>query len=202
LYSEPELTWLEQLFNEGVFMEAPFAESNPDVIAGLELLQQWSKGFQTKGKEEVDLDLKTDYMRVMVGTDDFKTAPWESVYFDEDRGIFQEKTLEVRRWYRRFGLASEKLYNEPDDHIALEISFISHLASLSLQALETADQATFERTLQAQHDFLKEHLLQWGPKWCDLVIENSKTDFYKGTALVLQGAFTELADIFDLEVTR
>jgi TorA maturation chaperone TorD len=172
------------------------------VIAGLDLLQKWSKNLLSESKEEIYLDVKADYMRIMVGTADFNTAPWESVYFSEDRAIFQEETLEVRKWYRRFGLASEKLYNEPDDHIALEVSFIAHLATLSLEALKAEDQPTFEKTLQAQHDFLKEHLLQWGLAWCDLVYENAQTEFYKGSARLLRGALTELMEIFDLEVSR
>ena len=202
LYSEPAQEWLESLIQEDVFSEVPFAPKNPDVISGLDLMQKWSKGFQSEKKEEMYIDLQADYMHLMVGTADFETPPWESVYFSEDRAIFQEETLAVRSWYRRFGLASEKLYNEPDDHIALEISFIAHLASQGLEALKKNDDDTLEKLLQAQHDFLKEHLLQWGPAWCDLVYKNAQTDFYKGLALILQGGFTELKDIFDLEVSR
>ena len=202
LYSEPELKWLEKLYDDEVFLDAPFAAENPDVMKGLGLLREWGQEFRMGNSEEKYNDIKSDYMKIMVGTADFKTPPWESVYFNEDRSIFQEETLAVRKWYRRFGLASEKLYNEPDDHIALEISFIAHLSSLSLEALESNDQSLFEKTLQAQHDFLKEHLLQWGPAWCDLVGQNAQTKFYKGTALLLGGAFTELKHIFELEVSR
>jgi len=202
LYSEPELKWLEKLFEDEVFVDAPFATENRDVITGLGLLREWGQEFLMGNSEENYNNIKSDYMKIMVGTADFKTPPWESVYFNENRSIFQEETLAVRKWYRRFGLASEKLYNEPDDHIALEISFIAHLASLSLEALGSKDQSAFEKTLQAQHDFLKDHLLQWGPSWCDSVYQNAKTDFYRGTALLLRGAFTELKHIFELEVSR
>jgi TorA maturation chaperone TorD len=202
LYSEPDLAFLQQLAEGDVFSEAPFAEDQPDTIAGLELLSNWSKTLLSDGNGSTFEEVKVDYMRLLVGTEDFKTPPWESVYFNEERIIFHEKTLKVRAWYRRFGLASEKLYNEPDDHIALEISFIAHLASLSLEALNTNDKMAFEKTLKAQHDFLEEHLLRWGPTWCTLVYENAQTDFYKGVALLLQGVLTELKEIFDLQVSR
>ena len=202
LYSEPDLAFLQQLAEGDIFSEAPFAEDQPDTIAGLELLSNWIKTLLNDGRGSTFEEVKVDYMRLLVGTEDFKTPPWESVYFNEERMIFQEETLKVRSWYRRFGLASKKLHNEPDDHIALEISFIAHLASLSLEALSTDDQTVLEKTLKAQHDFLEEHLLQWAPTWCDLVYQNAQTDFYKGTALLLKGALMELKEIFDLEVSR
>jgi TorA maturation chaperone TorD len=202
LYSEPELEMLENISREDVFSDSPFAAEDTDVINGLGYLQKWSNEFQADDNEEIRTEIKSDYVRIMVGADDFNTPPWESVFFNENRMIFQEETLKVRSWYKRFGLASEKLYNEPDDHIALEISFIAHLASLSLEALKKDDEDTFEKTMIAQHDFLKEHLLQWGPTWCDLVYQNAQTDFYKGTALLLKGALMELKAIFDLEVSR
>jgi len=202
LYSEPELAMLQQLAEEAVFSEVPFAETQPKTIAGLKLLTNWSKRLLSDVKVMAFEEVKVDYVRLLVGTEDFNTPPWESVYFNDERMIFQEETLKVRAWYRRFGLASEKLYNEPDDHIALEISFIAHLASLSLEAINANDQSTFEKTLMAQHDFLEEHLLQWAPTWCTLLYENARTDFYKGVALLLQGVLIELGEIFDIQASR
>ena len=190
------------MVDETVFEEIPFAEDNPSVVDGLAMLQKWMINWQGGNTDPIFDDIKSDYTRLFIGPEKVMAPPWESVYFSEERLVFQEQTLQVRNWYQRFGLASEKIYKEPDDHIALEISFIAHLASLSLEALEVNDQPTLAKTLQAQQDFLKEHLLQWGPKWCDSVIENARTDFYKGTALLLRGAFTELKQTFDLEVSR
>lgn len=76
--------------------------------------------------------------------------PWGSVYMSEERLVFQKETLEVRNWYREFGLAAENLYREPDDHIALELGFLAHLAKLEYEALKAKDVIRYQEIRQAQ----------------------------------------------------
>ena len=106
--------------------------------------------------------------------------------------------MEVRRWYRRFGLEPENLNKEPDDHIALEMIFLAHLANLGVQALQTGNRDECARLLQAQHDFASEHLMKWAFEWCQQVIENANTDFYQGIAWLTRGSLIELAALLDL----
>ena len=61
-------------------------------------------------------------------------TPPESVYFSEERLVFQEETLQVREWYRRFDLQSVKLH-EPDDHVGLELTFWLILPNVAWQHL-------------------------------------------------------------------
>lgn len=200
LYTNPEKEWLQPLVDEQVFTEAPFAETQADIIEGLKLLETWSQsGQEGLSAAQVD-DLKADYTRLFVGVGRMSAAPWESVYYSEERLLFQESTLDVRAWYRRFGLEAVNLYKEPDDHIALELSFMAHLANLGLKALSEEDRPTFEETLAAQRGFLSEHLLPWAPLWCNLVLETAHTDFYRGLALLVRGALHELAALFELKI--
>jgi len=198
LYSNPETDWLQPLVDEGVFTEAPFASDQPDVIEGLARLTRWSDSWCGESKAENLLELKTDHVRLLSGVGKTPVVPWESVYFNDNRLLFQEQTLDVRLWYRRFGLQAVKLYQEPDDHIGLELSFLAHLASLALQALEQQDEAELMRILEAQKGFLSRHLLVWGPLWCSLMLEHARTDFYQGITLLVKGALKEMASLHDL----
>ena len=114
--------------------------------------------------------------------------------------IFQEQTLQVREWYRRFGLETEKLHKEPDDHIGLELSFLAHLAGLGLKALEDKDEAGLEGSLQAQRQFLHDHPLKWIKFWSGSVEKHAKTDLYRGTAILTRGALMMLAEILGVEM--
>ncbi len=120
----------------------------------------------------------------------------------DSRLMFQEKTLEVRNWYRRFGLQSEKLYSEPDDHIGLELAFLAHLAKLGVQAIDEEDQEQFVALLDAQRNFMSEHILRWAPRFCEKVIAGAKTDLYRGMALLIRGALFDLAELMGLEITE
>jgi TorA maturation chaperone TorD len=139
-------------------------------------------------------------MRLFVGVGQVLAAPWESVYFNDGRMVFQEQTLQVRDWFRRFGVETEKLHNEPDDHIGLELSFLAHLATLGLQAIEAKDDNKFEEIVEAQRRFMEEHPLKWVPRWCKLVEEKANTDFYRGLAKLVRGTLFSLAKILEIQL--
>jgi TorA maturation chaperone TorD len=202
LYLFPEEDWLQAFIDEDVFKESPFGEDQTDIISGLELMRNWCNQNQDGFHDDTITDLKVDYTRLFIGSKELIAPPYESGYLSEPPQEFQEQTLQVRSWYRRYDLEPKKFYKEPDDHIGLETTFIAHLAQLGLAALEVEDTERFQSILDAQRGFLNDHLLIWGPHWCGLVIKNAQTDFYKGAALLLRGAFTKLKEIFDLEISR
>ncbi len=194
LYADLDKTWLQSLIDEDVFAEVPFGAAQSDTASGLELLHKWSQENSSCLSDESLNALRADYVRLFVGIGRVLAPPWESVYFNDGRMVFQEQTLQVREWFRRFGVETEKLHREPDDHIGLELSFISHLAMLGLQALDEKDDTKFEQILKAQRQFITEHLQRWAPNWCKLVEENAKTDFYRGLAKLVRGTLFSLAD--------
>lgn len=200
IYSYPDDTkkaWYQSLIQEEVFTEVPFAPNQGDIIIGLHFLQSWSQsGFAS----QIYSDMQKEYTRLFIRPGKDIVSQWESTYFNEDRLTFREQTLDVRAWYRRYDLIPEKLYREPDDHIGLELIFTAHMAQLAVQALEKRDEASFEELIQAQKGFLSEHLLRWGPTWCNLVEKNTRMDFYRGIACILRGALTELSSIYDLKI--
>ncbi|MGB3714837.1 MAG: molecular chaperone TorD family protein, partial [Candidatus Promineifilaceae bacterium] len=150
--------------------------------------------------DEVFHALKADYTRLFIGPGQVLAPPWESVFVKEGRMIFQEVTLQVRDWYRRYDLQTVKLYEEPDDHIGLELTFLAHLAGLGLAALKKQDDVEFAAVVEAQRGFLSEHVLRWTPIWCDQVGVYCRTDFFRGIALVVRGALAEMAAIFETEM--
>jgi putative dimethyl sulfoxide reductase chaperone len=192
LYHYPDQEFIQELIDKDVFEDIPFGSTQPYTTAGLKLLAVWQERYLSNpGGKELN-DLQTDYTRLFLNTGDKPISPWESVYFSEDRSLFQERTLAIRSFYRRFGLQIVKLHQEPDDHIALEFAFLSHLAGLSLNAIAEGNEGVFQNILQVQRDFLTEHVLQWVPLWCDQIEEHAKTDFYRGTGLLVRGSLAEL----------
>lgn len=197
LYENPEQSMLQQLVDDEVFSGVPFAASQQQVQKGLSLLQQWASTFNSDATGAT-LDLKADYTRLLVGTVQLPVSPWESVYYSDERLLFQESTMDVRRWYRRFGLEAVNLKKEPDDHIGLELAFMAHLAGRAVQALEVGNREAFQEVFQAQRDFARRHLLVWAPLWCAQMVEYANTPFYRGLALMLRGALDELAQFLDI----
>lgn len=198
LYAEPDQAWLQTLAAEAVFDDIPFGADQPEVVAGLELLQAWGQEHRAGLSDEDFASLRGDYARLFQGPGKLLAAPWESAQMTAERQLFQGPTLQVRGWYRRFGLEAARLHTEPDDHIGLELSFLAHLAQLGLEALAQGDEPRLNETLSAQRDFLKAHPLRWTPLWCEQVERHARTDFFRGVARVARGVLAELAATFRL----
>jgi len=201
IYMEPNQAWFNSLIKDDVFSDVPFSVEQTETIQGLELLKAWSArnagGIST---EEFTL-LKREYVKLFVGLEHLDTPLWESAY-SEKHLLFQERTIRVRNWYARFGLEVERLNQEPDDHLGLEMLFIAHLASLALQAIEQDNPSALDEALDAQRDFLSEHLLRWGPVWAKLVKQHAATDFYHGIAHLTHGAFLAAAAMLQIKMPK
>jgi TorA maturation chaperone TorD len=202
LQSNPDKAWLQSLVEQDIFSESPLDGTCPELESGLIHLQSWSRENRAGLSVEQFTNLQVDYTRLFVGIGKTLAPCWESVYFNEGRTIFQEQTLQVRQWYRRFGVEPEKLYSEPDDHIGLELSFLAYLAKLGLQALEENDETRLEQTLQAQRQFIAEHPMKWVSDWSGLVNQHAKTDFYRGLALLTHGALLVIAQQLQTELPK
>ena len=202
LYKDLDKVWLEALLNEDIFSEAPFGMEQVETKRGIELLQRWTDENHNGLDTAQFKALQDDHLKMFVGLKKVLAPMWESVYFSEKKLMFQEQTLQIREWYARFGLQAERINREPDDHIGLEMLFISHLASLALQAIEQNDEDKLNEILQAQREFLSEHLLRWGPAWAKLVKQHAATDFYRGIAHLTHGSLLAIAQALQIEMPK
>ena len=135
--------------------------------------------------------LARDYQALFVGPGHLLATPYESVYRTVDRLLFDEPTLQVRATYRAFGLEAPRLNREPDDHLGLELNFLSHLCVRGLDALSQDDGPMLDSIFAAHSAFLTDHVLAWAPECLDLVAEHARTDFYRGVAALTRGALEQ-----------
>jgi TorA maturation chaperone TorD len=183
----PRIDWLESLVSQDIFSGIPFATRQEDVQDGLELLRAWAAQFTPQTDKT-----GRDYMRLFIGPGRPLAPPWESMFLSDDALLFQVETLEVRSWYRAYGLESKRFHHEPDDHMALELEFVSFLTDSAAQQLQENDCAAAEALLEARFGFLSEHLLRWCYDWCRAVNENAEDLFYQGMAKLVAGVLKEL----------
>jgi putative dimethyl sulfoxide reductase chaperone len=199
LFEYPEKEWFQTISQEGVFEDIPFAENQKDVKEGMKLLSAWNAMHKAGLSQQAFEAIREEYMYLFIGPAKVLAPLWESTYFSKERTIFQEETLQVREWYRRFGLESVRLYNEPDDHLGLELAFIAHLAGQARMALEAGDDEKYHHLIEAQKEFISNHTLKWAAGWVSLVLEHARNDFFKGVALVIRGVLAEIKDVLNIE---
>jgi TorA maturation chaperone TorD len=177
-YLRPERAFYEQLFSENVFTEMPAEFDNEDFKSGCALLNKCSRT-----PEDFDA-VDDDYNRLFLGISVPKAPPWQSMHGPEPL-MWQPSVLKVREWYKKYDLQIERKYKEPDDHIGFMLIFAGFLA-------DTAEKSDDAAVMKDFDDYCNEQLLNWVPKWCDLVIQNAKTDFFKGMALLTKGILQSL----------
>lgn len=189
LLSPPDQDVLDQLRDAELLAQwpgRPSAESRDGVAALLESVRHG----------EDALAVRRDFTQLFVGPERMTAPPYESVHRSEDRLIFEQETFVVRAAYAEFGLAAPRLNQEPDDHIGLEMAFISELCVRGLDALDSADTAALTLVLAAIARFLDEHLLAWGPQCLTLIATEATTSFYRGVGALGLGLLSDAGRTF------
>ena len=195
-YEKPAGVFINTLVSEDLFAQWPLDGGDEATIMGLAILQDFAAGWREDGLKEVT----KDYQQLFIGPDRLPAPPWESVYLSVERLVFEQQTMEVRQFYARYGLQAANLYKEPDDHFGLEAAFMAHLCTLGLEALGRGDLEALQSFIDAQRDFLQEHLLLWAPEFLGKVINSAHTAYYRGAAHLALGTLSEAAQRRGLEI--
>ncbi|MHB1065445.1 MAG: TorD/DmsD family molecular chaperone [Georgenia sp.] len=161
-------------------------ENDPECARGVALLSESA----TATANEDAARVKRDYNRLFFGPEKMKAPPYESVHRSDEGLVFEQETMDVRAAYAEFGLAAPRLNKEPDDHLGLELNFVSMLCVRAMDALEHGDDAELTRLLAGVARFLDEHLLVWAPTCLMQAANGSTTFFYQGVAALGQGTLT------------
>ena len=177
-FVEPEKSYLQGLLKEDHVSDFPYSRYNEKIKTGLDGLK--------KSLEDMDLDnenviskLRWDYTRMFIGPDSLPAPPWESSYVNKDKLLFQEETLQVRRSYLKYNFVGSNYPHEADDHIALELDFMSKLSVKVIESIEANKE--LENILEIlidQKSFLEEHLNKWVFEFAKKIKECAETDYF------------------------
>lgn len=167
-------------------MDLSVEVDTPEIDAGYAML----KRFLEVPRESAITDLSMDYARIFLGAGVAGTNgayPYESVYTNADRLVMQDARDEVLQLYREEGLDRAQEFNEPEDHLALELEFMAYLCQRTAAALKEGDNGNALNYLQKQQEFLAKHLLAWVPAFCEDVQRLAREDLYKAVAKITVG---------------
>lgn len=141
---------------------------------------------QSADVEDRTRQLACQYVHCFVGPENLPAPPFESVYADRRRILLTETTLRVRKTYQASGYQPQLLQRVPDDHVALELDFISALAQRAFSCANDGDETTAREYLKTSLKFLNEHLGTWVQPFARAVKEKASAPFYEAAADVLE----------------
>ena len=181
---------------DGKFLEElrhlkfPTSTGNEHVDYGYRTMYNYLKGTW----EDTLLDLARDYARTFIGHgNNGRSAayPFESVHTSEKRLLMQEARDEIVEVYRESGFAVDAGWEDPEDHIALELEYMQMMARRARQALEAGEDETALELLDKQRAFLLRHLLSWTPFLVNDMERIAQTNLYQGLALLTRGLLAQ-----------
>jgi TorA maturation chaperone TorD len=171
-----------------------------DRIAGMDFLIKFDLPEITEGfrklkdcldhrNENTIFDLATDYAGIFIvaGGKGDCAYPYESVYSSPQKLVMQDARDQVLKLYRENGLDKSPESIESEDHIAVELEFMSYLCHRISGALTADDKDLALSILKKQRSFLEEHLLNWVPAFCRDIERIAAGDFYKAMAKITAG---------------
>lgn len=161
-------------------------------------------GYLSTRWERTVEDLRIDYARVffgngMSGID--AAYPFESVHTSSERLMMQDARDEVLALFRAEGFVKSEDFKDNEDHMAMLLSYERLLCDKAAEAAERGDAGRASAKLEAQRNFLNDHLLNWVYLLAEQMEKFAQTDFYKALGLWTVGFLEEdeafLASILD-----
>lgn len=134
-------------------------------------------------EKEALLKATQEFNRLFVGPHALPAPLWESVYLGRENLLFEEQTIQVRNCYYDHGLHFVRENNEPDDHIVVELEFLSYLTQ---QTLESEEEAYTKKLIEDQAYFLNQHLAKWAHTFGERLYKSTDHPLYQSTAQLLQ----------------
>ena len=110
--------------------------------------------------------------------------PYEMVWSRGAPGV--ELLQALNHTYLDMGLAQSPEARERPDYIGIQLDFVRELAQREAEAWESGHTESAVHLLEAQSDFMGEHIGRWLPYFIDEALPNAATDFYRGHMLMLR----------------
>lgn len=161
-----------------------------DSLATFPFFIQWTKLLDTlRGLADLEpARVQEEYVHLfMVNRDSASCLPYESSYVASGGAAIGWTAVELERKYAAAGLSISSSLNEPPDHAAVELEFMSFLCDQEARAWEGRSLNDGVEALRRQATFLEQHLSRWFPAFAQRVISKNSSDIY---AAVTRGAET------------
>lgn len=173
----------KEMLTQKFWEDFPIEAANPKLEAGLDQLIACTSKLDELSTDEAVERVMVEYTELFLGPGVPKAPPFESFYRSNKKNFFGPETYEMKYMLNRHGLESKKKDKQPEDHIGLELLFISMLTE-KLLTLEEKEHMTI---IREQIPFMGKHLIGWIPEFCNDAKEHGSLGFYGALIEVIWG---------------
>ncbi|MGF1702603.1 molecular chaperone TorD [Photobacterium makurazakiensis] len=143
-------------------------------------------------REDAQLELAADFCGLFLSTPKSGALPYASMYVGESGLLNDKPAQDMNKLMDEYDIAQRKEFNEPADHLAVELDFMGNLI---IMANQKKSEQEAESLMQAQLKFINTMLLNWLPTFAKAAKSRDNFGFYAAAANVLV-AFCQLDAAF------
>lgn len=155
---------------------------NKDLVHGLFLLQEFAQSLTTRSKQEVQLEIGSDWTKLFRGVRPGygPPPPFEGGY----QTVAQKELTEL---YASIGLELPAGFFTQPDYIGVQLEFMQELVLREHAKWQKGLEDNALDLVTLERSFLIEHLYSWVPQFCQIALAQADTDFGKGVILFTKG---------------
>ena len=173
----------KEILSRKFWEDFPIEAANPKLQAGLDQLIACTSKLDELSTDEAVEKVMVEYTELFLGPGVPKAPPIESFYRSGKKYYFGPETTAMKYNLNRHGLESKNKDKEPEDHLGLELLFVSMLTE-KLLSLEEKEHMTI---IREQIPFMGKHLIGWIPELCEDAKKYGSVGFYGGLIEVIWG---------------
>lgn len=183
---EPSEECITDFWTKGVLKNLPVSSSNPNFIKAASQLRE-----SCIDKKVCGQTLLEDYTRLF-SMNDSSLAPVNETFYTKHRYIAGNLENNVTEFYRSYGWVSKFKGKIEDDHLGVELLFLT----LMIDKYQLLDDDACRREMEKEiQRFIDVHILSWIPEWNRLVQDNSNTLCFKGIATLILACSEDIFSI-------
>jgi len=185
---EPVEECVVDFWSKGILKALPVKSCNPRFIeAASQLRDSCMDKTMCRGM------LQEDFNKLFSGSGFPLAPPLKSIYVDIAVSNGSQEAI-VSDFYDSYGWKKRTRYSIPDDHLGIELLFLS-LMNDKYIALE--DEACRKEMRNEIRRFIRLHLLSWLSEWNDRMQEYAGTLCYKGIATLIYASCEDIYNLLD-----
>ena len=190
---EPSEECIEDFWERGILKNLPVSSSNPNFVKAASQLRDSFTDKAAFGKL-----LHEDFIRLFLRPLPALAPAYESKYIKEIPYISGFHSSNVTEFYKSYGWESKFKGKIDDDHLGIELLFLTLLIDKYLSMDDEACRG--EMRLEIRR-FINYHILSWVPEWNRKIQAHSNTLSFKGIGNLILACSEDIFKIFDQNST-
>jgi len=186
---EPSEECVTDFWTKGILKNLPVTSSNPNFVKAASQLRDSCADKTICGKK-----LSEDFLRLF-GRQEGPSAPaYESLYQNAGQDFSGYNSGTVTEFYSSYGWESKFKNKIMDDHLGIELLFLTILVEKYLILDDEACQTEMRKEIRR---FISQHILSWVPEWNKKIQAHSNTLCFKGIGTLILACAEDILTLFD-----